>query len=92
MGGKTLKEMSFLDHLEELRWLLVRSTVAVIIMATATYFVSDYVFNTLIFGPTDPNFFTYTFFVIYPINLDLQIVFASPNCLSLFKTPIWKDK
>ncbi len=34
-GKKTLKEMSFLDHLEELRWLLVRSSAAVIIMAFA---------------------------------------------------------
>ena len=78
MGGKTLKEMSFLDHLEELRWLLVRSTVAVIIMATATYFVSDYVFDTLIFGPTDPNFFTYTFFC----DLSHQLGFADSICIT----------
>jgi sec-independent protein translocase protein TatC len=30
--------MSFLDHLEDLRWLLVRSTLAIVIMAFATYF------------------------------------------------------
>ena len=41
MAKKSLGEMSFLDHLEELRWLLVRSSVAIIIMALATYFVSD---------------------------------------------------
>ena len=45
MSKKNLKEMSFLDHLEELRWLLVRSTIAVIIMATVTYFLSDYIFD-----------------------------------------------
>ena len=62
MAEKKIKEMSFLDHLEELRWLLVRSTVAVLIMATVTYFFCDYIFDTIIFGPTDPSFITYRFF------------------------------
>lgn len=62
MAKKSLGEMSFLDHLEELRWLLVRSSVAIIIMALATYFVSDYIFDVIIFGPTNPNFITYRFF------------------------------
>lgn len=59
---KPSNEMSFLDHLEELRWVLVRSSVAVVIMACLTYFFSDYIFSTLIFGPTDPSFITYRFF------------------------------
>ena len=63
MAKKELKEMSFLDHLEELRWLLVRSSAAVLIMAFVTYFVSDYLFETIIFGPTRPTFFTYRFFL-----------------------------
>ena len=62
MAKKSLGEMSFLDHLEELRWLLVRSSVAIVIMALATYFVSDYIFDVIIFGPTNPNFITYRFF------------------------------
>jgi sec-independent protein translocase protein TatC len=37
MKKKQLKEMSFLDHLEELRWLLVRSSVAVLIFATFAF-------------------------------------------------------
>ena len=59
---KPSSEMSFLDHLEELRWVLVRSSAAVVIMACLTYFFSDYIFSTLIFGPTDPSFVTYRFF------------------------------
>jgi len=62
MAKKSLGEMSFLDHLEELRWLLVRSTIAIIIVSVAVYFVSDYVFDTILFGPTHPSFFTYRFF------------------------------
>ncbi|WP_293895926.1 twin-arginine translocase subunit TatC [Flavobacterium sp.] len=55
-------EMSFLDHLEELRWVLVRSAAAVIIMAVVSYFFADYIFSEIIFGPTDPSFITYRFF------------------------------
>ncbi|WP_290840192.1 twin-arginine translocase subunit TatC [Flavobacterium sp.] len=59
---KPMNEMSFMDHLEELRWLLVRSTIATLIAATLIFFVSDFVFDTIIFGPTQPSFWTYGFF------------------------------
>lgn len=62
MAKKALNEMSFLDHLEELRWLLVRSSAAVVVMAVVSYFFADYIFDELIFGPTDPSFVTYRFF------------------------------
>ena len=59
---KTKGEMSFLDHLEELRWILVRCSAAVVIMAIVSYFFADYIFTDIIFGPTDPSFVTYRFF------------------------------
>jgi len=62
MAKKALKEMSFLDHLEELRWLLIRSTIAIVVIACACYFIDDFIFNTIIFGPKDPSFITYRFF------------------------------
>jgi len=80
MEKKQLKEMSFLDHLEELRWLLVRSSAAVLIMASLTYFVSDYLFETIIFGPTRPTFFTYRFFC----DLSHQLGFAESICITEF--------
>lgn len=78
MAKKNLGEMSFLDHLEELRWLLVRSTTAVIIMACVTYFISDYLFDTIIFGPTRPTFFTYRYFC----ELSHQLGFADSICIT----------
>ena len=61
MKKKNLGEMSFLDHLEELRWLLVRSTAAVLIGATIAFFFSDFIFNEILFGPKSPSFITYQF-------------------------------
>ena len=78
MAKKTLSEMSFLDHLEELRWLLVRSTSAVLIMAVVTYFFSDFIFETIIFAPTSTSFFTYTFFC----DLSHQLGITDSICIT----------
>lgn len=56
------KEMSFLDHLEELRWVLVRCSFAIVTMAVVAFFFDDFIFNTVLFGPKDPHFITYRFF------------------------------
>ena len=78
MAKKNLNEMSFLDHLEELRWVLVRSTTAILIMAFVTYFISDFLFNDIIFGPTRPSFFTYRFFC----ELSHQLGFVDSICIT----------
>ncbi|MBC7848046.1 MAG: twin-arginine translocase subunit TatC [Flavobacterium sp.] len=78
MEKKELKEMSFLDHLEELRWLLVRSTSAILIFAAVAFFVSDYIFDVIIFGPKSPDFITYRFFC----DLSHQLGFADSICVS----------
>ncbi len=53
------KEMSFLDHLEELRWHLIRSTLAVVIVATIAFLAKGFIFDVLIFGPKHADFPTY---------------------------------
>mgnify|MGYP003653618396 CR=1 FL=1 len=42
------KEMSFLDHLEELRWHLIRSTMAVVIIGCVAFAMSGYIFDNII--------------------------------------------
>lgn len=53
------KEMSFLDHLEELRWHLIRSTVAVVIIGVAAFIAKSFIFDTLLMGPASADFPTY---------------------------------
>lgn len=78
MAKNTLKEMSFLDHLEVLRWVLIRSTIAVVIMATIIFCVSDFIFDEIIFGPTNVNFVTYRLMC----DLSQQIGVADAICVS----------
>lgn len=60
--GKEEKEMSFLDHLEVLRWHLIRSTLAILIVGVAAFFAKDFIFDTILFGPKKAEFPTYQFF------------------------------
>ena len=54
--------MSFLDHLEELRWHLIRCSIAVFLVAIVAFMMKDFIFDTIMFAPKDPQFFTYRFF------------------------------
>lgn len=49
-------EMSFIDHLEELRWHIIRAVIAILIAAIFIFINADYVVDHLLFGPTRPDF------------------------------------
>ena len=53
------KEMSFLDHVEELRWHIIRASASVLVFAIAAFVAKDFVFHTVIFGPKQPGFVFY---------------------------------
>jgi sec-independent protein translocase protein TatC len=55
-------QMSFLEHLEALRWHLIRASLAVVILGFAAFIAKDFIFDTLIFGPKKADFFTYELF------------------------------
>jgi sec-independent protein translocase protein TatC len=52
------KEMSFLEHLEELRWHIIRSIIAILVMFVVAFLLKDFIFNKIIFAPRSPQFFT----------------------------------
>jgi len=53
------KEMSFLDHLEELRWHLIRSLIAVVTFTIVAFVSAQWVFENIIFAPARPQFITF---------------------------------
>lgn len=52
-------EMSFLQHLEELRWHLVRSAAVIVVFGIAAFCLNDFLFDTIIFGPLKQDFISY---------------------------------
>lgn len=53
------KNMSFLDHLEELRWRLVKISIAILVVAVVLFFYQEWIMNTLFLSMRDPNFITF---------------------------------
>jgi sec-independent protein translocase protein TatC len=54
-------EMSFLGHIEALRWHLVRAVIVIIILAGVAFCYPELVFTKILIGPSKPNFITYQF-------------------------------
>ena len=55
----TAGEMAFVDHIEELRWHIIRSLIAIIVCAVVVFFNIEEVFDKVILGPANPEFITY---------------------------------
>lgn len=53
-------EMTFVDHLEELRWHIVRSLLAIIVFAIIIFIKIDWIFENVVTGPLHDNFISYT--------------------------------
>ncbi len=52
------KEMSFLQHLEELRWHIIRSVLAIVFFMIIAFIFKNILFNKIILGPKSPEFIT----------------------------------
>lgn len=56
------KKMSFFDHLDELRKHLVRSAIAVVVLALFAFLAKELIFDGIILAPKNTHFVTYRFF------------------------------
>ncbi|MBL0098429.1 MAG: twin-arginine translocase subunit TatC [Bacteroidetes bacterium] len=52
-------EMTFLDHLEALRWHLVRSAAVILVIAIVAFMNKEIVFDGIIMAPKNTDFLTY---------------------------------
>jgi len=53
-------EMSFMDHLEALRWHLVRSVAVILGVTIAMFVYIDWIFDNIVYGPARKEFISYT--------------------------------
>ena len=53
------KEMSFLDHLEELRWHVIRSVIAILLFFVVAFATTPWIFENIIFAPARVDFPTF---------------------------------
>lgn len=64
--------MSFLDHLEELRWRVVKGLIAIGVGVVVAYIFRDFFINTILLGPVRADFFVYKYLGLDAIDITLQ--------------------
>lgn len=69
------KEMSFFEHLEELRWHLVRAIASIGVIAVVVFIMKDFVFRQIVFAPKEASFLTYRVFC----SMGEFLCFSPPN-------------
>lgn len=65
-------EMSFLDHLEELRWRIIKGLAGIGLGVIVAFIFGDFLVDVVILGPTRADFIVYEFLRMDAIDLTLQ--------------------
>lgn len=76
------KKMSFLDHLEELRWRLVRMAISIVTVAIVLWVFQEWIMDHLFLSMKDPSFISFRIICEYlnvcvdaiPVNLQSMTV------------------
>jgi sec-independent protein translocase protein TatC len=58
MKAKENSEMTFLEHLEELRWHIIRSAVVIVVLSVIAFIFKYILFDIIILGPSRSDFIT----------------------------------
>jgi sec-independent protein translocase protein TatC len=84
--------MSFLQHLEELRWRLVRSVVVILILAIVIWWNQTWIMDHIFISMSKPEFFTFDFFCHY-LNFmcieEIPVNFQSTTVGGQFSYALW---
>ncbi|MBD3615926.1 MAG: twin-arginine translocase subunit TatC [Gracilimonas sp.] len=64
--------MSFLEHLEELRWRIIKGLIGVLVGMIIAFFFADFFVEDVILGPTRADFFMYDLLRVDAVNFELQ--------------------
>lgn len=65
-------DMSFLDHLEELRWRILKGMMGIGIGVLVAFYFAEFIMEDVLLGPAKADFFVYEWMGIDAINMELQ--------------------
>lgn len=83
--------MSFLDHLEELRWRIVKSVIAILVFAIAMWFVKEWLINNIFIAMTKTDFISFQAMCRW-FNIcigDIPVNFQSTKVGAQFTYALW---
>lgn len=74
-------EMSFIDHLEELRWHIIRSVIAMLVGAVVVFIFIREIVDKIVFAPADKDFISNKWFCQAGRWLEARVGFGDALCL-----------
>lgn len=93
---KQADELTFLEHLEELRWHIIRALAAIVVCAVALFMAKHLLFDTIILGPVHSDFPTYRMFCqmgpktcFYPEGLQIITRDIGEQFINHIKVSFW---
>ena len=60
-GHTKQAQMAFVDHIEELRWHIIRAILAILVASAYCFFNIEWIFTNIILGPTQNDFISYKY-------------------------------
>jgi len=82
-SGEAEGEMTFLQHLEELRWHIIRSVIAVVVGAIVAFMLKDFIFDKVILAPKSPGFITNRLLCQLADAVNVPVLCINQNPLNL---------
>ena len=82
-SGEGEGEMTFLQHLEELRWHIIRSVIAVVVGAIVAFMLKDFIFDKVILAPKSPGFITNRLLCRLADAVNVPVLCINQNPLNL---------
>ncbi len=93
---KDANELTFFEHIEVLRWHIIRALASVVVVSAIVFASKKLVFQYIILGPTSPDFPTYKIFCklspgfcFYPENLQIITRDIQEQFMSHIKVSLW---
>jgi sec-independent protein translocase protein TatC len=86
-GKKNDGEMSFLEHLEELRWHIIRSIVAILIFMIVAFVFKNIIFDKIILAPKNSGFITNRLLCEFGHFISKLMHSSNPNMLCINTKP-----
>ncbi|MFZ0280391.1 MAG: twin-arginine translocase subunit TatC [Bacteroidales bacterium] len=87
-GKSTEGEMSFLEHLEELRWHIIRSILAIVIMMIVAFVFKNLLFDKVVLAPKNSTFITNRMLCELGHFLAEKLSFKNPDMLCINTKPL----
>jgi len=82
-GNSKEGEMSFLEHLEELRWHIIRSLIAIVVMMIVAFIFKDVLFNKIVLAPKNSTFISNRMFCEFGHYLAGIFNFKNPDVMCI---------